>query len=305
MVEKQYTNTLRIYEERVNCVMEYIECNLSSTLNLTKLAEIAHFSPYHFHRVFHSITGKTIQNFIIQKRLSATIYRLLYSPRMTITEIAHDCGFLSPVNFTRSFKSFYKISPTGYRNQVQRKRPIPDINNQLTKLFNIECNKEYEELIDTTNIDDMYIASIRNVGLSKFFYNQNIKNSFKKLYIWAKSRGLINDQTRVLGVILDNPEIIPLRRCCYLSCITVPPGIKPDGKIGIRKLLSGGKYAVCSFIRTSKGFREKFFKLTDYVYGYWMVNNGYLPDEKPFLEIYRSSKKNEVLMDFYIPIKPL
>ena len=38
------------YERRIHRVTAYIDAHLDEPLALDKLAEVAHFSPYHFHR---------------------------------------------------------------------------------------------------------------------------------------------------------------------------------------------------------------------------------------------------------------
>ena len=39
------------YIHRVNRVVDYIEDNINEQLSLQKVSEIAHFSPFHFHRI--------------------------------------------------------------------------------------------------------------------------------------------------------------------------------------------------------------------------------------------------------------
>ena len=83
------------YSERVNRVIDYINEHLSDSLSLKGLAEIASFSPYHFHRIFHSLTGETLYNFIIRLRLEKAAHRLRYSINRSVTDIAYECGFSS------------------------------------------------------------------------------------------------------------------------------------------------------------------------------------------------------------------
>jgi AraC-like DNA-binding protein len=50
----------REYERRVYRVMDYVQGHLDEDLTLEKLACVAAFSPFHFHRVFAAITGETL-----------------------------------------------------------------------------------------------------------------------------------------------------------------------------------------------------------------------------------------------------
>jgi len=50
------------YVGRVNRVIDYIRENLAGDLQLESLAQVARFSPFHFHRVFKSIAGETLNS---------------------------------------------------------------------------------------------------------------------------------------------------------------------------------------------------------------------------------------------------
>jgi AraC family transcriptional regulator len=39
------------YVARINRVVDHISAHLADTLDLARLADVAHFSPWHFHRV--------------------------------------------------------------------------------------------------------------------------------------------------------------------------------------------------------------------------------------------------------------
>lgn len=48
------------YSRRMNHVLDYIDRHLDVPLELDTLAGIAHFSPYHFHRIFAAWLGETV-----------------------------------------------------------------------------------------------------------------------------------------------------------------------------------------------------------------------------------------------------
>mgnify|MGYP000392121237 CR=1 FL=1 len=54
---------------RLNTSIKYIEENLSEKLSLEIIAEKAHFSSFHFHRLFKVIVGETLNSFINRKRI--------------------------------------------------------------------------------------------------------------------------------------------------------------------------------------------------------------------------------------------
>ena len=104
-----------IYVERVNAVIDYIEAHLSEDLSLAKLAEVAHFSPYHFHRVFSTMVGETLSRFISRLRVERAATLLVQHPDRAITDVAVDCGFTNPSSFARSFRESFGMSASEWR----------------------------------------------------------------------------------------------------------------------------------------------------------------------------------------------
>jgi len=56
------------YEQRVNRVLDYIREHRAEELTLETLALVAAFSPFHFHRVFKSITGENLKEHVQRTR---------------------------------------------------------------------------------------------------------------------------------------------------------------------------------------------------------------------------------------------
>ena len=103
------------YTARINRVMDYIGKNLDSVIDLSLMADIASFSPYHFHRIFTFITGETPNNFVSRIRLEKAAVLLQDRPKESIREIAFECGFVNSSSFSRAFKSFFGISAKEFR----------------------------------------------------------------------------------------------------------------------------------------------------------------------------------------------
>ena len=68
-----------IYRERVNPVINYIKDHLAEPLPIDKLARLAHFSPFHFHRIFRSIIGEPLHACVKRLRLVRAIQHKLYA----------------------------------------------------------------------------------------------------------------------------------------------------------------------------------------------------------------------------------
>ena len=57
-------STTTLYKERILRVLVHIQKNLDAELSLDNLAKIAHFSPYHFHRIFTGMVGESLKEHV-------------------------------------------------------------------------------------------------------------------------------------------------------------------------------------------------------------------------------------------------
>src|SRR5687768_9925011 len=99
-----------VYIQRINAVIGYVRENLNDDLSLDTLARVAGFSPFHFHRLFKSITGETINEIVIRLRLERAVMLLRSTPNLSVTQAAFDCGFKSAPVFSRAFKKQYELN---------------------------------------------------------------------------------------------------------------------------------------------------------------------------------------------------
>ncbi|WP_342424485.1 AraC family transcriptional regulator [Paenibacillus sp. FSL E2-0178] len=98
------------YRERIDKVIAYIEEHSSQPLKLDTLAEISHFSKFHFSRIFTAMVGVTPMAFVNRKRIQHSLV-LLTETNKTILEVAGQSGFESVSVFNAHFKRYYGCTP--------------------------------------------------------------------------------------------------------------------------------------------------------------------------------------------------
>lgn len=94
--------------------IEYIEDNLDNKIELKELADKAFLSKYHFHRVFHSVVGEPVAEYIRKRRLKEAASELITTDNK-IVDIALKYQFSSQEAFTKAFKRFYGVPPREFR----------------------------------------------------------------------------------------------------------------------------------------------------------------------------------------------
>ena len=97
----------------VEQVTGYIETHLSQEITVEEVAEAVHMSKYHFLRKFKEITGMTVHNFIVNKRIISACQAM--AEGKNITESWQQTGFADYSSFLRNFRKIYGISPKEYR----------------------------------------------------------------------------------------------------------------------------------------------------------------------------------------------
>ncbi len=103
--------------QRLARVKEYIEANLSRSLSLAALADVACLSASHFGRTFKLITGASPLRYVIGRRVERA-KRLLIQHERSIAQIAFDCGFSGQSHLTRTFHDITGITPAVFRKQA-------------------------------------------------------------------------------------------------------------------------------------------------------------------------------------------
>ncbi len=94
--------------------------HLQYPLTLQEIADAAQLSPFHFHRVFRSITGVPPCVYLAALRIEQA-KNLLLKTDLSVTSICFDVGYNSLGTFTTRFTQFVGATPTQFREISQDK----------------------------------------------------------------------------------------------------------------------------------------------------------------------------------------
>jgi AraC family transcriptional regulator len=315
------------YKARVNRVIDHIEANIDQELPLAALAEIAGFSPFHFHRIFSSLIGETLNGFIQRIRLEKAASILMQNPKESITNIALECGFSGSSAFARAFREAFGMNASewragGYskdRNTCQSNSKEWQVSSNIRQDFDplsdysknkqewrveMKTNQNLITNIEVKNTPEISVAYIRHIGP----YAGDVElfgRLFNKLAAWAGPRGLLaSSETRFLTIYHDSPELTDPKKLRTDVCITVPADTRVDGEIG-KATIPAGKNAIAHFEIKSDQYTDAW----NAIYGGWLPESGYQPDDRPCFELYLNDAKDhpegKCIVDIYVPVKPL
>jgi AraC family transcriptional regulator len=310
-----YNKSMTDYIERINRVMDYIESHLHLPLTLDTLADIACFSKFHFHRIFHSVTGERLAECIQRIRIEKAASLLKNNPRDSITEIALLCGFSSSASFANAFKKHFGMSASDFRNDAgkgmeQRYIYLPEenldsldirIEQSSDKLTYYIKGTDYQRQVDVVTLPVWSLAYVRFTGPYKGD-SALFATLWKKLVAWAAPRGLLENPDNVyIALYHDNPEITAEENLRVSVCIGINEDMETSGEIG-KMTVPGGTYAVCRFLCGEKDYSAAW----GWVYGTWLPLSGFEPDDRPSFEWYPPHGEKtggKIPVDICVPVK--
>lgn len=110
--------------EIVERALIHIEDRLDQPLSLDSVANAFNMSKFYFHRIFSSMMGCSLNQYILSRRLNASL-SLIQAGQTSLTDIAYQLNFGTPSTFTRAFNRQYGVAPSSLRAHHPTILPIP------------------------------------------------------------------------------------------------------------------------------------------------------------------------------------
>jgi AraC family transcriptional regulator len=276
------TVTSNDYRARIDRVLAYLADHLDADLSVAELARIAHFSPYHFHRMFRAMTGESVAALVRRQRLE-TAGRALRESDGSVTDVAFAAGYGSTEAFTRAFQQAFGAAPSDYRRAVVAPRYIPPLSLELTldratMRLSLEPFGRTEMDVAIEIFPDRLVACLRHVGS----YDA-LSPTFERLLRWAASAGLLERDAAVMGLSYDDPGAVAAVALRYDVCLGLTEPLAPPAEFRV-ETVRGGRYAVHALRGPYGGIHDAFRRL----FGKWLPTSGEEVDDRPCLELHLS-----------------
>lgn len=273
------------YRDRVARVIAHIVAHPLAAHRLEDLAAIAHFSPFHFHRVYSSIAGETVAATVRRVRL-ALATRLLEQGGQSITQVALEVGYDSPQAFTRAFSQFTGQSPRAFQRDMHCLHLTP-------RAPSANATAAQTLPVQIVERPAQRLHALRHQGPPS-----TIPHTQRRLHLQCGQRALHR-----LGASCGDPQDVGGGFRYYAAVVLPEPLSVADG--GLERLdIPAGLYAR----HTLTGPYTRINAALAAIHTRWLPASGYEPDDRPTLEHYLNSPRNaaqtDLRTDLLIPIRP-
>ncbi|MBU2985182.1 AraC family transcriptional regulator [Saccharophagus degradans] len=299
------------YKKRIERVIQYIEANLDNKISLAEVANVSHFSAYHFHRIFTAIVGETVNDYIVRRRLERAVNLLIFKTELSVTQVALDTGFSSSANFSKAVKLHFGFTPSEIRNPDKVKdSKIGKISSKYGKDFkpsDLYPSRITNEVMNVLNLEDKNMnievreldrQRVCTLASQRGYEPEAIYEAWDKLIDWASNNGIKQDEQRRFAFAFDNPTVTPVDKCRYTASVVIGENIQVKQPFSLSEIPKG-KYAVLYF----KGSPEETIKAQLSIYTDWLPDSGFEPDNFPMLERYLNDARIDGYVEMEIHVK--
>jgi AraC-type DNA-binding domain-containing proteins len=287
------------YFERIQNAIEFIESNLHGELKITDVASKAYFSTFYFQRLFQTISGFSVQEYIRKRRLSEAA-ALLKETDNNLLEIAIYYQYGSHEAFTRAFEDCFGITPSKCRKENANLVLQPKIN------F-LDYRKKFTGAPSMNKPNIIYLGSTNITG---YEYKTDLDND---KYFEDIPEFYVDFGSNEYYMKIPN-QIIPGLQYGVLGSFHNDEGFSFVIGKAVRHSNKANSNGFISFAIPAGQYAE--FKVTGsvelvqdtrrYIYNTWLPNTNYERCEGPDFEIadvVNSKFPNKLDLKTYIPIK--
>lgn len=296
--------------ERIQRVIDHIHNHCHDDIDSATVADIAHLSTFHWHRIYVAVTGESAVATLRRVRLERSATALLRDDR-PVAAIAAECGFENLQAFTRLFRRAYGLPPGRFRTQAGRLEqqadsrlenaaPTPDSRNDVSASLSPASGKPVTDSHGRSASDmrDSPASSLtsqsrqaavtieqreplRLVGLWHQGDYHLIGRVFERVMAAAGLGAWPRSHAFTVGVYFDDPDVVPLADCRSFAGVPVSDDFEPPEGYDLQSV-PGGLHACCLHTGPYALLPESYSRL----YRQWLRESEHDARDSPCHEIY-------------------
>lgn len=282
----------KTYARRFALVLDYIEAHLDEPLGAERLAKIAYFSRFHFHRQFADYVGVGVARYVLLMRMRRASYQVAFDRKARIIDIASEDGFDNPESFTRAFRSTFGQSPSAFRRQ-------PDWAGWHERYWFRLPEREIIVKCDIVQCESVRIAVLEHRGPT-----EQLNASVGRFIEWRKSTTLSpKDSSRTFGIAYDNPDTTEPARFRFDICGEITADVPANPQGVVEKVIPGGRRARVRHLGSHLRLGDSIYPL----YRDWLPASGEELRDFPlyfhYLNLLPETPEADLVTDIYLPLK--
>lgn len=284
------------YQDRFTNVLNYIEENLDTELDIDKLCQIAYLSKFHFHRQCSAFFGLSVLSLVKLLRLKRAAYQLAYRDDKKVVDIALASGYESHEAFSRAFKKHFNQSPSDFRKSADW-APWHSKYEPILKLRAKIMNNKANFNVEIVDFPETSIAVIEHRAAPNL-----LGNTIQKFIVWRKLNALPPTKSKTFNLIYDDPNTTAPNEYRFDLCCKVNQDVKENDHGVINKKIPAGK---CALIRHI-GSDDSIGVAVNYLYSNWLLTSDYeIRDYPMFFErvsFFPEVTEKDMITDIYLPL---
>jgi AraC family transcriptional regulator len=274
------------YGRRIARVSAHIAEHLDAPLNVEALAAVAHFSPWHFHRIYRETMGETVTETVRRLRLHRAAGELIRDDA-PLERVARRAGYGSLAAFSRAFAGDYGAPPGKYRLRGKLSPPTSHSHQEDIRMYEVNIEP----------FDGAKLAAIEHRG-----DYQQIGAAFDRVMAWGAAAGVLGPATRSIGIYYDDSRSVPVEQLRADAGIVVANGVDVEGDVRAIEIPA----LLCASV-VHKGPYAELERPYEFLYREWLPKSGREPADHPCFEEYLNSPReqppSEWLTRIYLPLK--
>lgn len=283
---------------RIQQAINFVDEHLTEELPITEIAAQAHFSAFHFQRLFQAISGFGVQEYVRKRRLSEAAVLLKETSR-NVLDIAVLYQYQSQEAFTRAFEKHFGMTPGKFRkSDIQ---PVLQPRMDFLKIRHLIKGEIYVNKPSIVMLDDILIVGrSHQTSLHEEKYFAEIPGFYQAF-------GSNQDYLRIPNKAA--PDMSYGISCDFADdgsfsfvvgeAVQHFPEVIPEGFVTMT--LPAGKYAEFKV----NSFADQVQNIRRYIYGTWLPSSNYERREGPDFEVtdvVNSRYPDQMKMSIFIPL---
>jgi AraC family transcriptional regulator len=294
------------YSSRIDAAIDHIQRCPQADLSLAGLARVAHFSPYHFHRLFRSFTGETVKGFVMRARLDRALVLMRAAPRKPLGQVGHECGFASASAFSRAFRQAFAVAPSAadVAALLAERRQQAGSADRHAALFG-DHRRAAGVDHPAPRIEPcgpIPLARVRVVG--GYLDPARLVDGYHRLEAWVDAAGIDRQAAALAGMAIDDPEVVPLAKCRHdFARFTEQRPARGSG-------LAHSRLAACRWaVLPVEGDLQAVGAAWEWLFRSWLPSSGWQPAALPAIEVFHRRPEeigwDRFDLDCRLPVEPL